>query len=272
MSGSCETKYPIMLVHGMGARDRKLLPYWGRIPKMLRNCGAQVYFGNQDSNGSLHDNAVKLKQSIDDALLQSGSDKINIIAHSKGGLEARYLISSLNMSDKIASLTTVATPHNGSVTMDIVFKLPKCLLKAGCRIADIWFCILGDKKPDTYSCLIQFTTETAKQFNAENPDSSNVYYQSFGFCMKKWHSDLFMAFPYTVVRFFEGENDGLLAPRAVKWTNFRGIGRGAGRRGVSHCNQVDMYRRPLAVELNGRVMDITEVYKDIVCGLKDMGF
>lgn len=272
MDKQCQTKYPIVFVHGMGARDRKIFNYWGRIPKAVEKCGGKVYFGNQDSNGSLRSNAETVKKSIEAVLKETNCQKVNIIAHSKGGLEARYVISSMGMEGKVASLTTVSTPHNGSLTMDKIMKLPKVLMRFGCGIADLWFGILGDKKPDTYSCLVQFTTAAAKKFNEENPDSDKVYYQSYGFYMKKWYSDLFMAFPHAVVKFFEGENDGLLTPKAVEWTNFRGIGTGAGRSGVSHCHQVDMYRFPLKIEMNGKVMDITEVYKDIVCGLKDMGF
>ena len=38
----CATKYPILLVHGAGARDRKRPNYWGRIPAALKAEGASV--------------------------------------------------------------------------------------------------------------------------------------------------------------------------------------------------------------------------------------
>lgn len=262
------SKYPILLVHGMGARDRKLLGYWGRIPKTIEKTGAKVFFGNQDSNGSLEENAKTVKKSLEAALAETGAEKVNIIAHSKGGLEARYLISTLGMADKVASLTTVSTPHNGSETMDVVMKIPAPLMKFGCAIADLWFRLLGDKKPDTYSCLRSFTTAQARKFNEENHDHPDVFYQSFAFVMDRWSSDPFMGFPYLIVGLFEGENDGLLAPRATEWTNFRGVLRGKG----SHCQQVDMYRRRTPVVMDGRKMDITDFYAEIVNGFGEMGF
>ena len=48
-----DTKYPILMIHGMGFRDHDRLCYWGRIPKMLEKNGARVFFGRQDSNGSV---------------------------------------------------------------------------------------------------------------------------------------------------------------------------------------------------------------------------
>ena len=89
MSSSDKLKYPVLLVHGMGFKDYKLVNYWGRIPEALEKNGAEVYYGRQDSNGSIESNAEQLKISLDVALEKSGAEKVNIIAHSKGGLEAR---------------------------------------------------------------------------------------------------------------------------------------------------------------------------------------
>lgn len=53
---SCKTRYPILLVHGMGFRDGKIC-YWGRIPKVLEKHGAELYFGGQEANASIERNA-----------------------------------------------------------------------------------------------------------------------------------------------------------------------------------------------------------------------
>lgn len=37
-------KYPLLMVHGMGFRDNRVIGYWGRIPKALEKCGAEVFF------------------------------------------------------------------------------------------------------------------------------------------------------------------------------------------------------------------------------------
>ena len=270
---TADTKYPILMVHGMGFRDRKHFCYWGRIPKVLKRHGARIYFGGQDSNGSVESNARQLEACLNDVLEKTGAEKVNIIAHSKGGLEARYLISTMGYGDKIASLTTLSTPHNGSVTVDKLLRFPVPFVKCVCGAVDLWFRVLGDKQPDTYSAIDLFKTSTAEKFNAENPDDSRVYYQSYGFVMGKATADMAMWLTWLAVNAFEGENDGLLAPRAVKWTNFKGVYRGSGRRGISHCDEVDMRRHRLPIKSeSASEEDITQLYLKIAVDLKNMGF
>ena len=264
-------KYPVLMVHGMGFRDHKILNYWGRIPKELEKMGCRIYFGGQDSNGSIETNAAIIAEKIEEIINEEKTERVNIIAHSKGGLDARYAISSLGMGDKVASLTTLSTPHLGSVTMDKLMKIPSFIMKTGCFFADLWFRLLGDKKPATHKVLESFTTERAKRFNCENPDRDDIYYQSYAFVMKKATSDMFMFFTSLFVSVVEGENDGLLTPDAVKWGEFRGIVRSAGRRGISHCDEVDMRRLPLSKKSGEGVSDITEVYKKIICDLTSLG-
>ena len=88
----CATRYPILLIHGTGLGD---LGYWGRIPGALRRKGARVYFGGQDSWATVETNAAALKRRVEDILRTTGCGKVHLIAHSKGGLEARYLVSTL---------------------------------------------------------------------------------------------------------------------------------------------------------------------------------
>src|SRR5436190_277798 len=48
--------------------------------------------------------------------------KVIIIAHSMGGLDARYMISRLGMADRVAALVTLSTPHHGSPYADWCLK------------------------------------------------------------------------------------------------------------------------------------------------------
>lgn len=76
-----------------------------------------------------------------------------MIAHSKDGLDMRYAISSLKMSKYTASLTTISTPHHGSLTIDKLLKLPKFMIKFVACCCDIWLKICGDKNPIHMKCL-----------------------------------------------------------------------------------------------------------------------
>ena len=269
----CSTRYPILLLHGAGFRDHERLCYWGRIPKTLEKHGARIYYGHQDARGTVERNAAFIKANIEKILAETGCEKINIIAHSKGGLEARYIISSLGMAEKVASLTTIATPHRGSKTVDLLCRLPKSAFRFTAFFADRFCQMLGDEEPDFYTVGRAFSTESMEAFNEQNPDAPGVYYQSYAGAMRSPFSDGFLFVPCLVVRRIEGENDGLVTPASAMWGNYRGVLRGATRRGVSHADEVDARRMNFTRKAReGGVSDIRQVYVGIVSELKQMGF
>lgn len=270
---SCKTRYPILLVHGMGFRDGKIC-YWGRIPKVLEKHGAELYFGGQEANSSIERNAGLLAEQLKAVLAETGAEKVNIIAHSKGGMEARYLISALRMGGRIASLTTISTPHNGSAAMEKLMKLPRPLMKLIGAGTDVFKRLGGDKKPDTYRCFEQLTQSYMSRFNAENPDVSGVFCRSCAFLMKSPFSDILMFVPYLGVRLLSGRSDGFLTPEEVRHGELRGTFTGAGFRGISHCDEVDLRRmrvRVRCLETGESFSDITELYVKLVNELKERG-
>lgn len=263
MEDKVRLKYPILLVHGMGFRDHKHPNYWGRIPKHLINLGAKVHYGKQDSNGSIETNAEFLKERINMILSESGASKLNIIAHSKGGLDIRYMISSLEIGDKVASLTTISTPHKGSKAMDKIFKIPHFLIWFFTKIADLWFRILGDRHPNTYRVLKSLRTKDAILFNQKNIDLPSIYYQSYAFTMERARSDIFLMIPNLFVGLIGGKNDGFLTPSEVEWGEFQGIIMSNSNRGISHMDEVDFRRRKLTKKPGKGISDILEVYTKI---------
>ena len=120
-------KYPILLVHGVALKDIKFFKAFGRIESILKNEGYKVYTSTQDGFGTIENNAEQLKIQINEILIKENIDKINIIAHSKGGLDIKYLIENLDMQDNIASLTTLCTPFKGSIIATKLLLLPKLI-------------------------------------------------------------------------------------------------------------------------------------------------
>ena len=265
-------RYPILLVHGMGYRDDKKFGYWGRIPKLLKSEGFDVHLGYHDANADIETNAAHLARRIDEVLSETGAEKLNIIAHSKGGLDSRYAISTLGAGTKVASLTTMSSPHNGSKTMDILMKFPRPLIRIVAFFTDCWFYVQGDKKPDTYKVFHCFKTDTIAEFNANNPNLDGIMYQSYAFVMRNCFSDPVFGIPNFVVNLIEGENDGLLTPDAVKWGDFRGIYRGTGRRGISHVDEIDFWRRKVKIGTDDGYTDIMKLYLDVAKELAERGY
>ncbi len=269
----CASKYPVVLVHGAGFKDKTLgINYWGRIPAALEAEGAKVCYGGTDGWGSTQDNAAKLRDTINQVLASTGAAKVNIIAHSKGGVEARYMISSLGMAGKVASLTMISTPNYGSALVGGLYdSLPDILFRVIGAVANVvrWF--YGDKNPDFYNGVLSLTPAYMEAFNKQNPNKSGVYYQSYAGSLENPTSDIIMMFTAYPIRNLEGENDGMVSVASAKWGNFRGVLRGSGYQGISHIDEIDLRRRDIAIEPIHGATTIREFYVAVVQDLKARG-
>lgn len=266
------TRYPILLIHGVGFRDLKWPLYWGRIPNALSDMGAVLFYGKQDCWARTEDNARSIKARIRQITEETASEKVNIIAHSKGGLEARMAASSLGMGGQIASITTVGTPHRGSKTIDRLLKAPDRLFNIASFAVDNWIGLIGDTKPDFYAVCRDFSTEYAESFNRENPDVPGIFYQSYAGVMKTPLSDINLSTANMIVKMIEGDNDGLVSVESARWGESFTLLTGRGNRGVSHYDEIDFRRAPLSTKRDGDgVADICDVYRSIVNDLAERG-
>lgn len=261
-------RYPILLVHGTGVRDFKHVSYWGRIPAALEAQGATVYTGGQDAWATVEENAAVLHRRGLDILEETGAERLHLIAHSKGGLDARHMMTYPDMAGRVASLTTVSTPHHGSKTMDALCRMPGWMFRLGGVLVNAWYRLLGDKSPDFCRVCRQFTTAWAKEFNLAHPDLDGVYYQSCAGVMGGSTSDIFLAVPHFMIKRLEGENDGLVSVASAQWTNFQPLWRGAGRRGVSHMDEADFRRR--ALRRGGVTVEPTGFYLQLLKRLEEL--
>jgi triacylglycerol lipase len=244
-------------VHGIGFRDSSRLRYWGRIPAALSAHGARVQYGFQDAWGTFEDNARILRDTLLATVARMGCEKVNIIAHSKGGLDARVLASMEDCAPHIASLTTIASPHAGSRTLDAVMRVPAPLLKAAAVPVNGIFRLLGDDNPDFYTVCSQLTTDAMRHFNSEHPSLEHIFCQSYAGVMERPLDDIAMTFTHLVVRRFDGANDGLVGVVSTPFGRFNGVIEGASRRGVSHCDVIDRRRRPLKARPGRAARDAT---------------
>jgi triacylglycerol lipase len=273
MSDACKTRYPILLVHGIGLSDHRWFNYWGRIPKALENEGAVLFYGKQSAWGSIESNALFLKGRVEAILKETKAAKVNIIAHSKGGLESRYLISTLGMGGKIASLTTVATPHQGSKIMDLYVRSHPAIPRFAAFFLDFFSRTPKTGREDPIVRATQTSPEAMERFNRANPDFPGTFYQSYVFMMQSPRSDAFFRFRYPKIKALEGDNDGLVSVESAKWGEFHGPFHGAGIRGISHLDEIDFRRRNLSAKKGTPgITDIRHVYAGIAAGLKAKGF
>jgi uncharacterized alpha/beta hydrolase family protein len=104
---------PVLLVHGY-AKDAAV---WKKWEDMLRKDGIQFFTvtfkDSDDKCGSAKQHAIELEKMVQDIKEQSGAQKINIVGHSKGGLDARVFLDITDTKD-VANLIMIGTPNAGS--------------------------------------------------------------------------------------------------------------------------------------------------------------
>jgi triacylglycerol lipase len=180
---TCEAApYPIILAHGMGGFDHLgPVEYFFGVADTLRARGEVVYATQVPPFQSSAVRGEELAKQIDTILEETNACKVNLIAHSQGGLDARYVIGSLGYGDRIASVITVSTPHRGSKVADVVLGLSpdgsSAILEAFARLIGRTVNDLGNDS-DLQASLLQLSEETAEQFALDNPDDPNVAFYS----------------------------------------------------------------------------------------------
>jgi triacylglycerol lipase len=221
-----DKKFPIILAHGIARFDVLLeilkeklkLPdselgerfhYFKGIKPYLEAHGFTVFHPNQDFAGAVQLRSGQLKQRVDQALAQTGAAKVHIIAHSMGGLDARHMIVDLGMADKVASLTTIGTPHRGTILADHV------LSHGGVLLMDVL------KRVTNVDGFVDLTITSCEEFNrrAEDAEARNsVVYQTYASAedFRRVFAPLIPSWLF--IHEHEGRNDGLVPFVSQQWT------------------------------------------------------
>lgn len=223
-----------MLAHGLfGFGELRLaasLPpihYWHGIREALTVNGSQILTPSVPPSSSIAERASALAAQISAVT----TEPVNIIAHSMGGLDSRYLIAN-HPSVRVASLTTIATPHRGSPVADLL------MAPGPVHLPRLYFLLrkigLGTEAFEQLT-----TTHMTKVFNETIRDDPGVRYFSYGADIGGTPS-LFNTFRYShgVVDRAEGPNDGLVSVRSSHWGEYGGT-----LAGVSHLDLINWENR-----------------------------
>jgi triacylglycerol lipase len=177
---SCDyakTKYPIVLAHGLGGFDELfgVLEYWFGIPDDLRDRGARVYVTEVSQLNSTEARGEQLIDQIETIVAISGKPKVNLIGHSHGGLDVRYVAAV--RPDLVASVTAVAGPQKGAALADFLRanveggSFNETVLAAFAEsLGTVLGLLSGSTNPqDAIAALDALTTEGTAAFNATYP-------------------------------------------------------------------------------------------------------
>lgn len=115
-----QTQYPIVLCHGMAGFDKLfgVMEYFNGIESALRDGGADVYITHVPSFDATEDRGEALLAQVEDIIARTGKAKVNLIGHSHGGLDIRYVAAV--RPDLVASVTSIGSPHQGAELADFL--------------------------------------------------------------------------------------------------------------------------------------------------------
>lgn len=209
LRGPVSTRFPLVFAHGwlgfdtIGVRGLRQ-EYFRGVRNRLEALGYKVYFARVSPTASIERRAVQLAEQV--KVLRA--DRVNIVAHSMGGLDARFAIARLGLHTKVASLTTIGTPHRGT------------------PLADSGAWLLGDFRSVRRALsvvgvdgLYDLTTRRMNDFNRIVQDAPSVAYASVIGTVTQGasnvHAVLSPAYAYLLRK--AGENDGIVPAHSQRW-------------------------------------------------------
>jgi len=222
----------VVLIHGLfGFRKLLWLEYFQDVRQLHEAMGLRVVVPSLPWAGSLEQRANALSHQ-----LQDEEGPLHLVAHSMGGVDARYWINHLNGAAKVASLTTLATPHRGSSAADHV-----C-----CHISPFRL----------FAGIHSLTMNQLQRFNKITPDQSHIIYRSY--TAKRPVDEQ----PWIVRRYgrciqkIEGDNDSQVSVASGRWGDHIA---------TLPCDHFELIRRdfwfnPLRTRIR---FDVLPVYRDI---------
>jgi triacylglycerol lipase len=189
----------IILAHGiLGFRQRFGIEYFRGVAGHLRQAGARVLVPEVSATGGIQVRGNALRAQVllafADGTFEPGT-KAHIIAHSMGGLDSRYILSPKNerttpandLSSRIASLTTVSSPHHGSPIADLLAAKPVegtptfthlRRITGGLAAAEERVRQMLNHVGMSVEGLHALTTNSMQEFNGRYPDHPEVAYFS----------------------------------------------------------------------------------------------
>jgi len=209
MSELPRLRAPIVLVHGLFGFSRLGLKsmgvdYFRLLPPAMREAGNEVVQAKLSPTAGVARRAEQLRDLV---LALPTGEPVHLIAHSMGGLDARYAISRLGLAERVLTLTTLGTPHRGSSFADW----------ASSRLVRL-FAPVFDHLGLPRAAFDDLTTEACERFNEETPDAPNVRYFSVAGRVphrKGLRPDWAISEP--IIYRAEGVNDGLVATSSAAW-------------------------------------------------------
>lgn len=226
--------YPIVLAHGVCRFDLfwcdflqtdncddmsiDMKHYFKGVRSLLRSHGYEVFHSRVSWAAGVDTRADDMRRNIQEILRRTGKEKVNIIAHSMGGLDARHMMFNYRNTDQIhkhvASLTTVSTPHAGSPFADWGLKhFPKLIPIA----RSIGLDLQGLADLTVVSCKSFNEDPNVQRFEEDCVKKDGVEFRAYAGRQHFMGVLGALKAPFYIIEKEEGENDGLVSVQSAKW-------------------------------------------------------
>lgn len=233
-------KHPVLLCHGYGGISTLIRPApLHESCLRLRNHGVIAFAPNIVPYSIIATRAEQWAERIIKIQQQYGYKKLNVVAHSMGGLDMRYAINKLDMESSVASLTTIATPHRGTSLAELVLTTPGGVKEKLGELFD-WFGenLFPTRKSDSVGAVEQLTREyVTKEFNPNIPDKESIQYFSYSAAVGKGTAETInpiYRFQNQWIHQREGINDSFVSVNSAKW------GKHLGTAPINHLEQIEI--------------------------------
>jgi triacylglycerol lipase len=200
-------RHPVVLAHGLFGFDKIAFggrehSYFRGVTGHLTGVGAEVHRPRVPSSASIALRAEELARLV----RMIPAKKVNIIAHSMGGLDVRYAIAKLGLGDRVASLVTVGTPHLGTPIADLGARLSDLLRLRSLvgRVVDI-------------EAFYDLTTERMARFNRDVADVPGVVYGSVVARIERARAHPLLWPTHVYLSERGGDNDGIVPASSQRW-------------------------------------------------------
>ncbi len=196
---------PIVLVHGLFGFDRLAgFEYFRGIARHLESLGCRAHAVRLPPAHAVPERAAALVA----AVAALGHARVDVIAHSLGGLDARYAIAKLGLDRHVRALVTIGTPHHGSPIADLL---------VGGRFDRARRIVRAIGIP--LDALEWLSTESLARFNADVGDAPGVRYACVvgGVRAATTPVPLPLVPAHAYIRRVAGANDGLVTLASQHW-------------------------------------------------------
>ena len=196
----------VVLAHGLAGFDslgigELRIAYFRKVARRLERQGYDVVTTRVPPVGALPVRAAALAT----AVAKLPHDRVTIVGHSMGGLDARWAISH-GLAARVSDLLTIGTPHRGTPLADILVRGP-----VG-RARD-WMARLG-LPTDAIPWL---TTAKLTELSREMPDDAAVRYSSVVGVVQRVAVHPLLLAPHLYLSLVSGPNDGMVPAWSQRW-------------------------------------------------------